>query len=171
MPTLADGSSVEACDVTEASDQPSKSQSSKKILSLNDWLFVEACYDSVKKHGHIDRVAAWRQVHGVHVKTNSAHTLAHNKLKIVEVQQALEMRLKADKLTKETITSVMWDVVERANRQDKLETVLAGCMDLLRARGELIDKKEVTTIEEGQKAVVSELVGRSLRQAGKEGKN
>lgn len=117
------------------------------ILSLNDWLFVEACLATIKKYGHLDRVEAWQMVWPT-AKYTSASVTSHRKLKRIEIRQAIEAAIKADSLTKQSIMAVMWEAVEKCRQAGKYPDVLTGCMDVLKARGELVDKSEVKTIDE-----------------------
>ena len=129
---LSEAPSIAVRDLPDSSDRP---------LSLNDWLFVEACCASIKRHGHIDRVESYKTLHP-DVTYKSANTLAWRLLKKVEVVAAIETRLKAEGLTKETILSVMWEAIEQARIHNERDTVLNGCMNLLKARGEIVDKNQ-----------------------------
>lgn len=143
----------------EASPPPvDPTASLRKPLSLNDWLFVEACLDTIKKYGHVNRLEAYRVVYP-NTTYNSAKSSAWKKFTNPCVQEAIEARLKAEKLTRQTVIAVMWEALEKLREAGKSAEVISGAIDILRARGELVDKRQDVTPEKAysREELVAEL--------------
>ena len=121
-------------------DHPSV-QSPAKPLALNDWLLVEACLETLKKYGHVDRIEAYRKIHP-NVTYNSAKALVWRRFTNVALQEAIELRIKADHLSKESVMSVLWGAVESARVKGQDDTVITGCVNTLKAMGEWVEKSE-----------------------------
>lgn len=161
MPTLTDGSSVGVCDL------PAKpSRQSRDKLTCNDLLFVNEYLANGRN--------ATRAYEKVHPKCTyqSARRAASKLLTHADIRQELAKRVEHEAgITRELVETNLLHALKLANESKDAAVIASITMDCAKLGGYLIERKDVTTHEEGQKSAVTDLVGRSLRQAGKDGAN
>ena len=132
-------------------------------LPLSKQVFVKAMTDPTSAT-FLNRKRSYKAAHP-HVKDQTAEVNGYQTLRNTQVKEAVQAELEAQGVTKDWVKGKLVKYVHDAEKDANYLAGASIVMDLAKVEGYLIDKKEVTQVNDEKVTAIRRLVAEQLGQS------